>query len=77
MKNQIRRTALQGFTDNAYPCLHFTARRGWINDPNGLLAYASPVTGKTVYHLFYQHNPDDVVWGSMHWGHAVSDDLIC
>lgn len=77
MKKQIRRTTLKGFADSAYPLLHFTARRGWINDPNGLLAYTSPVTGETVFHLFYQHNPNDVVWGPMHWGHAVSDDLIC
>lgn len=58
------------------PFIHFTAEYGWINDPNGLLKYHSPVTGKTTYHMFYQFNPYDWVWGNMHWGHATSDDLL-
>ncbi len=58
------------------PVLHFTPKYGWINDPNGLLKYTSPVTGKTTYHMFFQFNPYDWVWGNMHWGHAVSEDLF-
>ena len=62
--------AEQAIPASAKPAFHLTPRVGWMNDPNGFSYY------KGQYHLFYQYYPFDTKWGVMHWGHAVSDDLL-
>lgn len=56
--------------DPLRPACHLLPPHNWMNDPNG------PIWWKGKYHLFYQLNPHAAVWGDMHWGHAVSSDMI-
>ena len=57
-------------SEESRPAFHLSARVGWMNDPNGFSWYDGQ------YHMFYQYHPYDSIWGPMHWGHAVSPDLL-
>lgn len=76
---QVKRSILQTIPkaifsppghDHLRPGYHFLPRANWMNDPNGLIQWHG------TYHLFYQYNPHGPFWGTIHWGHASSRDLV-
>lgn len=56
--------------DSLRPQFHLLPAANWMNDPDG------PIYFNGRYHMFYQHNPFGAFWGSMHWGHAISPDMV-
>ncbi|MDQ2718420.1 MAG: glycoside hydrolase family 32 protein [Bacteroidota bacterium] len=66
----INTSAQEEYSEPYRPQVHFSPKQKWMNDPNGMVYF------KGVYHLFFQYYPDSTVWGPMHWGHAISKDLI-
>jgi fructan beta-fructosidase len=68
--SQLKTENSSKFNETYRPQFHFTPEANWMNDPNGMVY----LDGE--YHLFYQYNPDSSVWGPMHWGHAISKDLV-
>ena len=69
-RSQAKRLREQMAEDPHRPHYHFLPPSNWMNDPNGVIEWNGQ------YHLFYQHNPNHPFWDNMHWGHAVSDDLV-
>ena len=59
-----------GYDQKHRPQFHFTSRKNWLNDPNGMVYYDGE------YHLFFQHNPVSIMGGNKSWGHAVSKDMV-
>ena len=64
------RTPRELAADHHRPVYHYLPPANWMNDPN------APIYWKGRYHIFYQYNPNGAYWGSMHWGHAASLDMI-
>lgn len=70
VQEENQQNAQEAYSEKYRPQFHFSPEEKWMNDPNGMVYYEGE------YHLFYQYYPDSTVWGPMHWGHAVSTDLI-
>jgi fructan beta-fructosidase len=68
--NFLYSEAQEIYNETYRPQIHFSPIANWMNDPNGLIYFEG------TYHLFFQYYPDSTVWGPMHWGHAVSKDLV-
>jgi fructan beta-fructosidase len=60
----------QSYQEEHRPQFHYSPQKNWMNDPNGMVFFDGE------YHLFYQHDKYDKVFGDMSWGHAISTDLV-
>ncbi|MDB5154859.1 MAG: sacC [Mucilaginibacter sp.] len=67
---QAQNQSGQFYHEQYRPQIHFSPKEHWTNDPNGMIYF------KGTYHLFFQYYPGGTTWGPMHWGHAISKDLV-
>ena len=70
MKAEEISTSPKYYNEDHRPQFHFSPHKNWMNDPNGMVYFDGN------YHLFYQYYPDGNKWGPMHWGHAISQNLV-
>ena len=63
-------TKVRPYNERYRPQIHFSPKEHWTNDPNGMVYF------NHTWHLFFQYYPKDIIWGPMHWGHAISKDLV-
>jgi fructan beta-fructosidase len=68
--NALAQSLPPSYSEPHRPQFHFSPPSMWMNDPNGMVYYAGE------YHLFYQYHPQGDKWGPMHWGHAITRDLV-
>jgi len=68
---EVTRSGPPAYHETDRPQFHFSAKQGWLNDPNGLMYFDGE------YHLFFQF--ESQLSGEdprKSWGHAVSPDLL-
>lgn len=68
--NEIEDAKPDYYNEKYRPQFHFSAKKNWLNDPNGLVYYDG------IYHLFFQYMPPHRPGAYKDWGHAISTDLV-
>ena len=69
-KADMQNVGIQEYTEQFSPLFHVSPQKNWMGVPCGFVYFEG------LYHFFYEHNPDQPINGNLHWGHAVSRDLV-